>query len=89
MTGLLDPKSSENTPFLFCIDYCCVSIGHITCLVLFIILEDLMLDGQKDNEVIPAGWKCLLLWQIWILGGAFEQEGSGGGAGGGRGVFIP
>ena len=25
--------------------------------------------------------KCLLLWQISILGGAFDQEGSGGGCG--------
>ena len=31
-----------------------------------------------DNEVISAGWWCLLLWQILISGGAFKQEGSGG-----------
>ena len=29
---------------------------YITCLGLFIILEDLMLDGQKDHEVISEGW---------------------------------
>ena len=29
---------------------------YITCLVFFINLKDLMLDGQKDNEVISAGW---------------------------------
>ena len=40
-----------------------------------------MLDGQKENEVISAGWLCLLLWQILIFGGAFEQEGSGGAGG--------
>ena len=33
-------------------------------------------DGQKYDEMIQAGWLCLLLWQISILGGAFEQEGS-------------
>ena len=32
---------------------------------------------QKDNEVISTAWKCLLLWQISMLGGAFEQEGAG------------
>ena len=42
------------------------------------------MDGYKYNEVISAGWLCLLLWQIYILGGAFEQEGSGGGGRGGR-----
>ena len=52
--------------------------------MLFAILEDLMLNGQEDNEVISAGWWCLLLWQILILGGAFEQEGSGRGGEGGR-----
>ena len=26
------------------------------------------------NEVISSARKCLLLWQISILGGAFEQE---------------
>ena len=29
--------------------------------------------------MISACWYCLLLWQILILGGACEQEGSGGG----------
>ena len=29
--------------------------------------------------MISAGWQCLLLWQILISGGAFEQEGSGRG----------
>ena len=42
-----------------------------------------MLDGQKDNEVISAGWQCFLLWHILILGGAFDQQGSGRGAGAG------
>ena len=42
------------------------------------------MDGSKDNEVMSAGWQCLLLWQILIFGGAFEQEGSGGAGGGGR-----
>ena len=37
-----------------------------------------------DNEVISAGWWCLLLWQILISGGAFKQEGSGGRGAGGR-----
>ena len=34
---------------------------YISCLVLFIILEDLMLDGQKDNDVISAGWLYLYI----------------------------
>ena len=29
---------------------------------------------QNDNEAISRAWKCLLLWRISILGGAFEQE---------------
>ena len=37
------------------------------------------MDGWKYDEVISSAWKCLLLWQISILGGAFEQEESGGG----------
>ena len=28
----------------------------------------------KDNEAISRAWKCLLLWRISILGGAFKQE---------------
>ena len=28
----------------------------------------------NDNEAISRAWKCLLLWRISILGGAFEQE---------------
>ena len=39
------------------------------------------MDGWKYDEVISSAWKCLLLWQISILGGAFEQEESGGGGG--------
>ena len=35
------------------------------------------MDGKK--YMISAGRQCLLLWQILILGGTFEQEGSGGG----------
>ena len=31
----------------------------------------------KDSEVISSAWKCLLLWQISMLGGAFEQEEAG------------
>ena len=37
--------------------------------------------------MISAGWQCSLLWQILIVGGSFEQEGSGG-AGGGRNTSI-
>ena len=29
-----------------------------------------------------TAWWCLLHWQIWTSGGAFEQEGSGWGEGG-------
>ena len=29
---------------------------------------------EKENEVISSAWKCLLLWRISMLGGAFEQE---------------
>ena len=28
----------------------------------------------NDNEAISRAWKCLLLWRISILGGAFKQE---------------
>ena len=28
----------------------------------------------KDNKMIFSAWRCLLLWRISILGGAFEQE---------------
>ena len=41
---------------------------------------------QKDNGVISSAWKYLLLWQILILGGAFEQEGSRVAGGWGRGA---
>ena len=27
--------------------------------------------------MISTAWKCLLLWQVSILGGAFEEEGAG------------
>ena len=29
---------------------------------------------KNDNETISRAWKCLLLWRISILGGAFKQE---------------
>ena len=29
---------------------------------------------QNDNEAITRARKCLLLWRISILGGAFEQD---------------
>ena len=29
---------------------------------------------HNDNEAISRAWKCLLLWRISILGGAFKQE---------------
>ena len=53
-------------------------------------------SGMKDNEVISSAWKCLLLWQISMLGGAFEQEragknkkrGRGGGSRGGGGGRV-
>ena len=32
--------------------------------------------------MISTAWYCSLLRQILILGGAFEQEGAGGGEGG-------
>ena len=35
--------------------------------------------------MISSAWKCLLLWQISIVGGAFEQEGAGKKGGGGEG----
>ena len=28
----------------------------------------------NDNEAISRAWKCLLLWRISILGGAFRQK---------------
>ena len=28
----------------------------------------------NNNEAISRAWKCLLLWRILILGGAFKQE---------------
>ena len=45
----------------------------------------------KDNEAISRAWKCLLLWRISTLSGAFKQKearekkkkGRGGGGGGG------
>ena len=40
-----------------------------------------MMNGLMDNEMISAGWYCLLFWQILISGGAFKQEGSGAGGG--------
>ena len=44
----------------------------------------------KDNEVISTAWKCLLLRQISMFGGAFEQEGAGknGGSGEEGGAFL-
>ena len=42
--------------------------------------------------MISRAWKCLLLWQISMLGGAFEQKAAGekkkkgGRGGGGAGV---
>ena len=38
--------------------------------------------------MISTSWKCLLLWQISILGGAYEQEGTGEKRGGGGGSFF-
>ena len=29
---------------------------------------------RNDNEAISRAWKCLLLWPISIVGGAFMQE---------------
>ena len=40
---------------------------------------------QNDIEVIISACKCLLLWQISMLCGAFEQEGAGKMGGGGEG----
>ena len=31
----------------------------------------------RDDEVISSAWKCLVLWQISMSGGAVEQEGAG------------
>ena len=31
------------------------------------------MDGPKDNDVISTAWRCLLVWPISIVGGAFEQ----------------
>ena len=33
--------------------------------------------------MISSSWKCLLLWRISILGGAFEQDRAGKKRGGG------
>ena len=62
--------------------------------------ENYVMDGQKDNDVMSTAYRCLLLWPISIVSGAFgqtrrkgggrvgvfyEQEGSGEGEGrGGR-----
>ena len=49
--------------------------------------ESYVMDGWKDNDVISIALKCLLLWPISIVSGAFERTGRGtkGGAGeGGR-----
>ena len=35
-----------------------------------------------DNEMISAGWKCLLLWQILIPEGCLNKRDLGGGQGG-------
>ena len=29
---------------------------------------------KNDTEATSRAWKCLLLWRISILGGAFERE---------------
>ena len=46
------------------------------------------MDGKKENEVISTAWECLLLWQVLILGGAFEQAGAGARGRGGRGSYY-
>ena len=49
--------------------------------------ESYVMDGYKDNDVISIAYKCLSLWPISIISGAYERTGQGtkGGVGGGRG----
>ena len=49
--------------------------------------EKHVMDGQKDNDVISTAYRCLLLWPISIVSGAFGQtRRKGGGSGdGGKG----
>ena len=58
--------------------------------------ENYVIDGQKDKDVISTAYRCLLLWPISIVSGAFGQTrrkgegggGIGGAGGGGRGGFF-
>ena len=45
--------------------------------------ESYVMDGYKDSDVIPIAWKCLSLWPILIISGAFERTGRGTKGGGG------
>ena len=37
------------------------------------IIENYVMDGQKDNDVISTAYRCLLLWLFSIVSGAFGQ----------------
>ena len=54
------------------------------------IIENYVMDGQKDYDVISTAYRCLLLWMISIVSGAFGQtRRKGGGSGdGGFGFFM-
>ena len=41
------------------------------------------MNGQKANDVISTAYRCLLLWPISIVSGAFGQTRRKGGEGGG------
>ena len=44
--------------------------------------ENYVVNGQKDNDVISTAYRCLLLWPISIVSGAFGQTRQKGGGGG-------
>ena len=55
------------------------------------IIENHVMDGQKDNDVISTAYRCLFVRPILIVSGAFGQTrrkggGIGGRRGGGRGL---
>ena len=41
------------------------------------VMNESFMDGYKGNGVISTAYKCLLLWPISIVSGAFERTGRG------------
>ena len=52
------------------------------------IIENYVMDGQKDNDVISTAYRCLLLRPISIVSGAFGQTRRKGGGGSGDGYVL-